>query len=319
MQNHDPHIDLSHVIGAIPDHLKTRFHKEIQHAFSTNLCMYEQAYVTFTVIHFTSAESPHVALAIEDLKIELAEGGWHLAVRQTDPQFVEVYLASDIGLVEPLNLSAFVEATGLDISEVRAPLPEAVMPHTPERLHDHHVSGMKVLELAERTCQVLKSAFSEFVEKFELVTTTVGGPHVLVKSKRGETFAVWPEHVESEVPTFRFAIIMTDNTASSELVLHGYSELVLHFAEFLEPEKTRRYQLFRRLTESPRIAKCCDVEYRLTDIVVTHRDGEQKSVKTISEAAGTTTLFNVEIVSENGTTNNFVATAEDMENLILTH
>lgn len=317
--NHDPHIDLSNVIGAIPEHLKHRFHKEIQHAFSTNLCMYDKAYVTYTVIHFTSAESSHVALAIEDLKLELADGGWHLATRQTDPQFVEVYLASDASLIEPLNLSAFVEATGLDISEVRAPMPEAVMPHVPAKLHDHHVSGMKVLELAERAQQVLKAAFSEYVERFELVTTTVGGPHVLVKSKHGELFAVWPEHIETEVPSFRFAIIMTDNTASSELVLDGYSELVLHFADFLEPEKTRRYQLFRMLTESQRIAACCNVEYRLTDLVVTHRDGFTKSVKTISEAAGTTTLFNVEIVSENGTTNNFVATADDMENLLLSH
>lgn len=318
--NHDPHIDLSNVIGAIPEHLKHRFHKEIQHAFSTNLCMYEKSYVTYTVIHFTSAESAHVALAIEDLKLELVDGGWHLATRQTDPQFIEVYLASDISLVEPLNLSAFVEATGLDISDVRAPMPEAATPHGPPgKLHDNHVSGMKLLELAERSLQVLKAAFNEYVEKFELVTTTVGGPHVLVKSKRGEMFAAWPEHIESDVPSFRFAIIMTDNTTSSELVLHGYSELVLHFADFLEPEKTRRYQLFRRLTESRRITACCDIEYRLSDIVVTHRDHDSKSVKTISEAPGTTTLFNVAIVSENGTTNNFVATADDMENLLLSH
>lgn len=317
--NHDHTIDLSQVIGAIPDHLKGRFHKEIHHAFSTNLCVYEGAYVTYTVIHFTSAESQHVALAVEEIKAELLEGGWHLAHRQTDPQFIEVYLASIPHLVEPLNLSAFVEATGLDISEVRAPMPVPdSVPNFYKRLPEHNVSGMKVLEQAETAQQVLAVAFGEHIELPKLVATSTHGPHVLVQSKRGEMFGVWPTFGKEEEPLFRFGIVQGEHV-SSEVMLHGYSELVLHFGEFLEQEKTRRFQMFRRLTESHIIRARYNVEYRFDTIAVTERDSDSKSVKIISEEPETTSLFKVEIVSETNGTTSFVATADDMENLLLSH
>lgn len=320
--NHDPSIDLSAVIGAIPNHLKARFHKEIHHAFSTNLCVYGKDYVTHTVIHFTSAEGPHVAHAIEDIKLELETSAWHLAVRQSDPQFIEVYLSSNAEHIEPLNLSAFAEATGLDISDVRAPLPEPVpnvhAAPAPSVPHDHHVSGMLALQMAERVCAVLHSAFPEHLADCTTVTTSAIGPHVLVTAKTGEMFGVWPDTCEDENLTFRFGVMTDPQTEPSELILNGYSELVLHFAEYLESVKTRRFQLFRHLTESQRIAARFDVEYLLTEIVVTERSAVEKSVKTISEATETQSLFNVRIDSETGS-QTFVATADDMENLILTH
>lgn len=322
---HDPSIDLSAVIGAIPNHLKARFHKEIHHAFATNLCVYGADYVTHTVIHFTSAESPHVALAIEDIKVELETSAWHMAVRQSDPQFIEVYLSSNVTHVQPLNLSAFAEATGLDISDVRAELPEPAAnqqieteAETPTPAHDHHVSGMLALQMSERVCVVLASAFPERIAKPQAVTTSAIGPHVLVTANTGEMFGVWPEKGEDETPAFRFAVLADPQTVHSEIILNGYSELVLHFADYLEPEKPRRFQLFRRLTENPRIMARFHVAYRLAEIIVTEKDGDGKSVKTISEATETQSLFNLRIVSESGA-NDFVATADDMENLILTH
>lgn len=322
---HDPSIDLSAVIGAIPNHLKARFHKEIHHAFATNLCVYGDDYVTHTVIHFTSAETQHVAMAIEDVKMELETNAWHMAVRQSDPQFIEVYLSSNVTHIEPLNLSAFAEATGLDISDVRAPLPEPAAPQTeiepevvaPTLHHDHHVSGMLALQMTERVCAVLASAFPEQIEQPHAIKTSASGPHVLVTAKTGEMFGVWPDE-DGEVPAFRFGVLDAPQTIKSEIILNGYSELVLHFADYLEPEKPRRFQLFRRLTESPRILARFRVDYRLAEIVVTEKDGTGKSVKTISEATETQSLFNLRIVSESGASD-FVATADDMENLILTH
>lgn len=322
--NHDHAIDLSNVIGAIPAHLKARFHKEIHHAFSTNLCVYGEAYVTYTVIHFTSAESSHVSEAFEDVKAELLEGGWHSQVRQTDPQFIEVYLASDPSLVDPLNLSAFVEATGLDISDVRAPMVDPVpnpinIPFFSERLHEHHVSGMKVLELAERVQQVLAMAFAEHIDPPKVVATSAVGPHVLITSKANGKFGVWPSLGRDDAPMFRFGIMQNEHSVNSEIILHGYSELVLHFAEFLEPTKTRRYNLFRQLTKSHIVMARFYVEYRVADICVTERDATNKSVKTISEEPETTSLFRVEISSGYNGTTVFVANADDMENILLSH
>jgi hypothetical protein len=314
--NPDPSLQLASVIGAIPEHLKTRFNKEIAHAFATNLCVYDNSYVTHSVIHFTSAESPHVAEVVEDIKLELEANGWFTAVRQPDPQFIEVYLSSLRELVTPLNLSAFAEATGLDISDVHAPLPEAEIKPLGEPPHDHHVSGMEALELSERVCVILHTAFPQYLKSCDVVRTSPMGPHLLVESNTGETFGVWPA-IDDGTPVFRFAMF-AEGEPRDEIELRDYSQLVLHMADYVEPNKTRRFQLFQQLTRSTLIQARYSVVLRYNEIVLTERDETEKSVKYISEATDTASLFKVRIVSETGA-DEFMATAADMENLLLTH
>lgn len=313
--NHDPSMQLANVIGAIPEHLKARFNKEIAHAFATNLCVYGAAYLTYSVIHFTSAESGHVAEVVEDIKIELEANGWFTTVRQPDPQFIEVYLASVRELVEPLNLSAFVEATGLDISDVHAPLPEPEIKPLGHPAHDHHVSGMEALELSEKACGVLKSTFQRYIKSCGVVRTSPQGPHLSVESVGGDVFNIWPA-VDDGVPVFRF--VWVNHEAQPEVELREYTQLVLYVGDFVEPTKTRRFQLFRQLMESRLIQARYSVSLLYNEIRVTERDETEKSVKSISEAPGTASLFKVRIVSETGA-DEFMATAADMENLLLTH
>lgn len=228
----------SGIIQAIPENLKQRMLKEIQHSLTINLCSYDSSYVSHTVFHFTSAESPHLPEVTRQITDELAEAGWFLAFKETDKHFLEIFISSDAALVSPIHKAAFTEACGLDFPENNEDEEEF------EEFEESQPTVMRRLEAVELAAQAIEDANIPDVKLYVIRTSAVG-PQLKVTVK-GKDFMCFAADPNAEQFTIRYKIASGSFGVFTVEGIGAFPEVVKSFAG---AESNKLAKLFVKLQE----------------------------------------------------------------------